>query len=157
NALTLQTFVTVPGIVLGSATAILMNQQRGAGRDSLTAHTFRAGLALCAVVYLPLAAGLWLCRDPLAGLGTTDPAIHAATARFLAVVGPTYLLFGLTLLSLTVIEQTGWGVLATVLNLVYFTSIALGGGLAARSAHDSSVLYATVAILNVLGVLAVGS
>jgi hypothetical protein len=62
-----------------------------------------------------------------------------------------------TLLSLTVIEQTGWGVLATALNLVYFTGITVVGGLTARGTHHSTALYDTVAVLNVIGVLAVGS
>ncbi|MEV8639257.1 MATE family efflux transporter [Streptosporangium sp. NPDC051023] len=148
NALTLQTFITAPGVVLGSATAILMNQQRGAGRESESGRTFQAGLKICAVVYIPLAAAAWLGRDWLGWLSTTDPAIHAETARFLAIVGPTYVILGLTLLALTAIEQIGMGVLATVLNLVYFIGITAIGGWAARAGNSSLGLYWTVAAFN---------
>lgn len=153
NALTLQTFVTVPGVVLGSATAIMMNRQRGAGRESELGNTFLSGLRICAMVYLPLVAAMWLGRDWLAALSTTDPGIQAETARFLAIVGPTYVFLGLSLVTLTAIEQTGMGVLATALNLIYFTTITALGGWLARSEHSSTGLYWTVAVLNSIALL----
>ncbi|GAA0936971.1 MATE family efflux transporter [Nonomuraea longicatena] len=149
NALTLQTFVTVPGVVLGSATAIIMNRQRGAGREGELGDVFTAGIKVCAGAYLPLAAAMWLARDWLAGLSTTDPGIRAETAEFLAVVAPTYAMLGLSLLTLTAIEQIGMGPLATVLNLVYFAGTTAVGGWAARAFDDSLGLYWTVAAFNV--------
>ncbi|MFF5204964.1 MATE family efflux transporter [Streptosporangium sp. NPDC000396] len=153
NALSLQTFVTVPGIVLGSATAIVMNQQRGAGREGEMGRTFLSGLRICAVVYVPMAAAMWLGRDWLAWLSTTDPGIHDETARFLAVVAPTYAILGISLLTLTAIEQTGLGLLATVLNLVYFSGTTAIGGWAARAWNDSLALYWTIAVFNLIALL----
>lgn len=154
-AITVQSLMYMPGIVLGSAMAIVMNRQRGADRRSPVAPIFRVGLRVTIVVYAVLAVAGWLCRDLIGHLTSSDPQVAAQTAHFLGVVGPTYFVMGLVLASLTAIEQIGGGFVAVGLNVVYVCTIVIVGGMIARSVHNADGLYYTMMGTNLAGVLAV--
>ncbi|SCE12855.1 MATE family efflux transporter [Streptomyces sp. DvalAA-19] len=155
NAATLQTLLIIPGLVLGSATAIVLNSHRGAGRSGLLSPTLHAGLRITAGAYAVLAAVSYAGRDLLAGVMSGDAQIAAETARYLQTVGLSYLLMGLVLAALTVLEQVGGGPAALAMNAVYFVgAVAVGGWLAAASGPDA--LYRTIAAFNGLGAVAVG-
>lgn len=151
----LQVLVIMPGIVLGSATAIVMNEQRGAGRRALFAGTLKGGLQIALALYAVVALAAWLGRDALAHLITGSPEIAAETSSYLTVVGPTYLFMGLVLTSLTLLEQIGGGPLALALNAGYFVGIVVVGGWFARSLGESGGLYHTIAAFNLGGLVAV--
>ncbi|WP_051950874.1 MATE family efflux transporter [Actinacidiphila yeochonensis] len=154
-AYTMQTMVIVPGIAIGSATAITVNHYRGQGREDRAEPVVRAGLGLAAVVYVVLAAGCWLGRDSLAGLVTGDPAVAHQAERYLGLVAPTYLVMGVVLAALTALEQIGGGPLAATLNVVYFAGTCAVGAVWARQAGQIVDLYRTVAVANILGVAVV--
>ncbi|MBT3073212.1 MULTISPECIES: MATE family efflux transporter [Streptomyces] len=155
NAATLQTLLIIPGLVLGSATAIVLNSHRGAGRSGLLSPTLHAGLRITAGAYAVLAAVSYAGRGLLAGVMSGDAQIAAETARYLQTVGLSYLLMGLVLAALTVLEQVGGGPAALAMNAVYFVgAVAVGGWLAAASGPDA--LYRTIAAFNGLGAVAVG-
>ncbi|MFL3870823.1 MATE family efflux transporter [Streptomyces griseobrunneus] len=155
GAATLQTLLIIPGLVLGSATAIVLNSHRGAGRSGLLSPTLHAGLRITAGAYAVLAVVSYAGRDLLAGVLSGDPQIAAETARYLQTVGLSYLLMGLVLAALTVLEQVGGGPAALAMNAVYFVgAVAVGGRLAADGGPDA--LYRTIAVFNGLGAVAVG-
>ncbi|MEH1166484.1 MATE family efflux transporter [Micromonospora sp. CPCC 205539] len=156
-AITLQSVLVVPAVALGSGVAILMNQHLGAGQPQRLRALLRAGLELGAGGYALTALVCWSARDPLALVLTGDPAVAHETSRYLAVVSPTYALFGLVLLALTVLEQIGHGPLALVLNVVYFAGVVAVGGWLARRGSSPSALYDAVAVANLGGVTVVAT
>jgi Na+-driven multidrug efflux pump len=156
-AITVQGLVYMPGLVLGSATAIVMNHRLGASRQAQLGVVLRAGLEAAAVVYLVFAVALWFGRDPLAHLLSASPPVAAQTAHFLGIVGLTYIVMGPVLTVLTAIEQVGGGFLATGLNGAYVLGVVVIGGILARRGHDPGALYVTMAVTNLAGLTAVAS
>ncbi|MBW6436430.1 MATE family efflux transporter [Actinoplanes hulinensis] len=151
----LQNLLIVPASALGSATAIVFNQLRGAGRAGDGPAVLGAGLRLTAVVYACFAIPIWLGREPLARLLAGDPAVASETGRFLTIVGLTYLGLGLTVMTLLLLEQVGGGLVALLLNLPYFGGMVVLGGLLARTQDDPAGLYWTIALLNIGGMIVV--
>lgn len=154
-AYTLQTMIIVPGMAIGSATAIVANQCRGRGEYARVSDVVRAGLAITGAVYAALAATCWLAREPLAHAVAQEPAAAAEAAGFLALLAPTYLVLGVVLASLSVLEQTGAGALALVLNVAYFAAICVVGGFLARATGEATPLYQTMAAVNLTGAVVV--
>ncbi len=151
----LQNLLIVPASALGSATAIVLNQLRGAGRNADGPAVLRAGLRLTATVYAVLAAAIWLLREPLSGLLAGDPSVASETRTFLAIVGLTYFCLGLNVMTLLLVEQIGGGLIALLLNVPYFGGMVVLGSYLARSQDDPSALYWTIAVLNVCGMVVV--
>jgi Na+-driven multidrug efflux pump len=94
---------------------------------------------------------LWVARVPVAHLATAAPPIAEQTQRYLTIVGPTLALLGPALAAVVILQQTGAGRLALVLNLPYYATMALLGGALARHTHRPDALYATIAALNLIG------
>ncbi|WP_330240991.1 MATE family efflux transporter [Streptomyces sp. NBC_00525] len=154
-AVTLQGVVIQPALALGTATAILMNQRRGAGRTERLHRILRSGLELTALAYLPLALAVWALAGPVAALATGDETAAREAAHYLRVVGPSYLMMGVTLAAFTVLEQIGRGRTALLLNAGFFTVLAVSGLYAARHFDTPSGLYWVVSAGNVGGAAAV--
>ncbi|WP_051415590.1 MATE family efflux transporter [Nocardiopsis sp. CNT312] len=150
-AYTLQTMIIVPGMAIGSATAIVVNQCRGREEFDRLRKVVHAGLAITGVLYALIALVCWSGRDWIALAIAQDPGTASEAASFLAVVAPTYLFLGVVLASLSVLEQTGAGALAVILNATYFGLICVIGGYLARGAGDVMPLYQTMAFFNLLG------
>ncbi|WP_304452944.1 MATE family efflux transporter [Nocardiopsis sp. YSL2] len=150
-AYTLQTMIIVPGMAIGSATAIVVNQCRGREEFDRLRKVAQAGLAITGVLYALIAAVCWSGREWIALAIARDPGAASEAAAFLALVAPTYLFLGVVLASLSVLEQTGAGGLAVILNATYFGLICVIGGYLARGAGDVTPLYQTMAAFNLLG------
>ncbi|SDH16478.1 Na+-driven multidrug efflux pump [Sinosporangium album] len=151
-AVNLQGLVFLPGTVLGTAIAIILNQERGAGQYGRLSRTLRSGLELTVATYLVLALGIWLAADPLAAALTGNPEIASVTSRYMETVGLTYAIQGPVLAALTLLEQIGRGKYALVLNTVYFGVIVLVGMLAVHLTSSAASLYYSIAVCNFLGV-----
>ncbi len=149
----LGSLVLVPASAIASATAITMNQLKGAGLTRHSPQVLRSALALSALVYAPVGLVLWLAREPIAALVAGNPAAATQTRVFLGIVGLSYACMGLTVMSLILIEQIGGGLVAVLLNIPYFGSMLIGGGIIARSVDRPQGLYATMAVLNLCGAL----
>lgn len=150
-AYTVQTVMIVPAIALGSATAIVMNQLRGRGWDGALPSVFRSGVEISLVLYVGVAVAAWLGRGALAAAVTRSPAIAEQVQRYLGIVLPSLALMGLVLVSITVLEQLGAGLVSVLLNIAYFGSILVIGGLLARHHLDPTRLYWTIAVTNLIG------
>ncbi|WP_344477618.1 MATE family efflux transporter [Nonomuraea monospora] len=151
-ASTLQNIVLLPGMVLGTATAITINQQRGAGEWPRIRESMRGGIEVTVVTYVAIAALVWALHDPLARLMGGDAGVVAATGAYLGAVALTYVVQGPVLASLTVMEETGGGFLAIVLNAVYFGLIVAVGAVVASAVGSADGFYAAVAYCNLIGV-----
>jgi Na+-driven multidrug efflux pump len=151
-ASTLQNVVLLPGTVLGTATAITINQQRGAGEWRRIRESMRGGVELTVVTYAVVAVLVWSVHDLLARLIGGDAGVAAATGSYLGAVALTYAIQGPVLASLTVMEETGGGFRAIVLNTIYFGVIVAVSAAAAHAAGSADGFYAAVAYCNLIGV-----
>ncbi|MFC5831475.1 MATE family efflux transporter [Nonomuraea insulae] len=151
-ASTLQNIVLLPGMVLGTATAITINQQRGAGEWRRIRESMRGGIEVTVVTYVVIAALVWSLHDPLARLIGGDAGVAAAAGSYLGAVALTYAVQGPVLASLTVMEETGGGFRAIVLNAIYFGLIVAVSAVAAHAVGGADGFYAAVAYCNLIGV-----
>ncbi|PDP86501.1 hypothetical protein CQJ94_16760 [Glycomyces fuscus] len=150
-AYTLQTMIIVPGMAIGSATAIVVNQCRGREEFDRIRKVVHAGLAIAGVLYALIAVVFWAGREWIALAIAREPGAASEAAEFLGLVAPTYLILGVVLAALSVLEQTGSGLLAVVLNATYFALICVIGGYLARSFGEVTPLYQTMALINLFG------
>ncbi|GAA3440129.1 MATE family efflux transporter [Kutzneria kofuensis] len=148
----LQVLLLMPGIVLGSATAIVLNQQRGAGRLAWLPNTLRTGMELTFGVYVLIGVLVWALAGPLGSLMTSSAPVAGQTALYLGTIGLTYVLQGPVLTSLNVMEQLGAGLLAVSLNLFYYAVIVVASVLVVAASHDPMAFYRTVALANLAGI-----
>jgi len=148
----LQDLALLPGMMLGTATAIVVNQQRGAGDFGRVRASLRGGLGLSVAVYAVVSVLIWTMAWPLAELLTSDAGIAGEAAGYLGVVGLTFVVQGPVLAVLTVMEHTGSGFVAVGLNAIYFALIVVVAVLAAGSLDGSAGLYLVIAGCNLIGV-----
>ncbi|MCX4832013.1 MATE family efflux transporter [Streptomyces sp. NBC_01016] len=151
-ASTVQNVVLLPGIVLGTATAITINQQRGSGDWQRMRASMRGGIEVTVMVYVAIALLVWSVHDPLARLIGGDAGVAAAAGSYLGAVALTYAVQGPVLTSLTVMEETGGGFRAIVLNTIYFGLIVAVSSAAAHATGSADGFYAAVAYCNLIGV-----
>ena len=151
-ASTLQNVVLLPGTVLGTATAITINQQRGTGDWRRIRASMRGGIEVTTVTYVVIALLVWSVHDPLARLIGGDAGVAAAAGSYLGAVALTYAIQGPVLTSLTVMEETGGGFRAIVLNVIYFGLIVAVSAAAAHAVGSVDGFYAAVAYCNLIGV-----
>ncbi|MEU6477897.1 MATE family efflux transporter [Streptomyces sp. NPDC047017] len=154
TASSVQSLIIMPALVLGSATAIVINQQRGAGAYGSVAPTYRSGILLAFAVFAVIALVTFLGRDPIARMMTGDDDAAAAAARYLGIVSLTYVVEGPVLVALTLLEHVGGGGRAVVLNIVYFGGNVVAGRWAVAAADSPDGLYWTVAVSNLVSAVA---
>lgn len=152
-ALAAQNLIFLPAFMLGTATAIVLNQQRGAGELRLVRRTLRSGLEMAAAVYLVIAVAVRLLGGVYAHLMSSDPAVAHQTASYLTIVGLTYVVQGPVLTSLTVMEHTEGGVLAIILNIIYFALVVVATHVVTANDYTVTAFYWTVALCNPIGVV----
>ena len=88
----------------------------------------------------------------MARLISGDAGVAAAAGSYLGAVALTFAVQGPVLTSLTVMEETGGGFRAIVLNVIYFGLIVAVSSAAARAAGSAEGFYAAVAWCNLIGV-----
>jgi Na+-driven multidrug efflux pump len=156
-ASTIQNVVIMPGIVVGSASAIVMNQRRGAGDPRRLSPVLGTALRVTLVVYAVITPALWLLRGWIGNLATSSPRIAGETAHYFAIVGPSYLVLGLVLTALMALEQIGGGLIAVTATSVYVVGSVAVGAIAGHGAHGPTPLYAAMSGMNAAGLLAVAA
>ncbi|WP_165978121.1 MATE family efflux transporter [Actinomadura darangshiensis] len=152
---TIQNLVLMPGFVIGSASAILMNQQRGVGGRRRLTSVLASGLQVTLIVYCVLVPVLWLLRDSIGHLATGNPRIVEEIGGYFAIVGPSYLTLGLVYTSVMALQQTGGGVVALSGNAIYVLGTVGIGALAVHGAASPTPLYVTMSAMNVCGLVVV--
>ncbi|OLB77592.1 MAG: hypothetical protein AUI14_15630 [Actinobacteria bacterium 13_2_20CM_2_71_6] len=150
-AATLQVLLIMPGIVLGSAIAIVLNQQRGAGKAEWMPAGLSTGMRIGFGLYAVLGVLVWLFRGPIGDLMSGDPRVAAVTTAYLSAVGLSYFIQGPVLTALTSMEQLGAGALALALNIVYFAAIVIVGRLVVDS-YGAVGVFRSIALINIAGI-----
>ncbi|MFE7524843.1 MATE family efflux transporter [Kitasatospora sp. NPDC057542] len=153
TASSVQSLVIMPGLVLGSAAAIVLNQQRGAGTYTSLGPTYAGAVRIAFGVYAVIALVAWAGRDLIAQVMTDDPVVAEQAARYLAIVALTYVLQGPVLMALTLMEHVGGGQRALLLNIGYFGVNIIAGYWASRAFDSPDGLYWAVAASNLQGVV----
>lgn len=143
---TVQMFLVVPAIAIGSAVAITVALHGEAAR----ANAFRLLLRLAVPAYAGIGVGVFLLRGPLVDLLTTDPAVREVAVGYLGVIGPSLAALGITLTLLTYLEQAGRAVAALVLNVTFFAAVLALGAALPDPLHARS-LVVLLALANVAG------
>ncbi|MFI9812633.1 MATE family efflux transporter [Saccharothrix variisporea] len=143
---TVQLFLIVPAIAIGSAVAITVTLHGGAAR----ANAFRMVLRLALPTYAGIAGAVYLCREPLVDLLTADAAVREVAVDYLGFVGPSLWALGVTLALLTYLEQAGRAVAALVLNVTFFAAV-LAVGAALPDPLPAHSLVVLLALANVVG------
>lgn len=157
TASTVQNVLIMPGIVLGSAAAIVMNQRRGAAGGPPLAPVLATALRVSLAVYAVLTPLLWLLRGPLGHMATDNGRIAAETARYFEIVGPSYLVLGLVLTSLMALEQIGGGLIAVAATSVYVVGSVAAAGVAGHGASGPTPVYAAMSAVNATGLVAIAA
>lgn len=143
---TVQLFLIVPAIAIGSAVAITVTLHGEAARP----NAFRMVLRLTVPTYAVIAGAVVLCREPLVGLLTPDGAVRAVAVDYLGWIGPSLAALGVTLALLTYLEQAGRAVAALVLNVTFFAAVLAVGAALPDPLHAHS-LVVLLALANVVG------
>ncbi|TDV54815.1 MATE family efflux transporter [Actinophytocola oryzae] len=142
-AYTVQTFVIVPAVGFGSATAVLMNQRLAAGQEAMT--VLRRGTLVVAGCYACVTLAVVGFGRPLMGLLSPNRDIVEHATRFITVVGPTFGATALMIALVTVLEQIGHGPAAVALNVSYF-AVMIAVGEWVVTGTDVHPLYVTMAV-----------
>jgi Na+-driven multidrug efflux pump len=146
-----QVVLIVPAVGLGTAVAVLVNQNGGGTAMATVAR----GAVLAAVAYTSMGVLVWIAASPIAQIASSDPRVRAVAGTYLHVVGPTLACVGIMLAGLTVLEQTGSAFLALSFNVGYFgLSIGIGAVLAHHAGRYQPFID-TLAVANVLALIAV--
>lgn len=154
TATTIQNLIIMPAMVLGSAGAILMNQRLGADARGQLTPILVGALQIAAAVYAVTVPALWLLRDVIGHLTAESDAVAGQTAHYLAIVGPSFLIFGLVLAALMALEQTG-GALVALGGAMFYVVGSVGiGALASSGADGPTPLYLTISGMNASGLVA---
>ncbi|MEC3976897.1 MATE family efflux transporter [Amycolatopsis sp. H20-H5] len=152
SATSIQFLILMPGVLLGSATAIVLNMQRGAGVTDGLRKVLRVGIELTVIAYLVIAVAVWAGNHLLGDIMSSSAAISSETAVYLGIVAFTFVIQGPVLTSLMVMEQTGAGPLAALLNFIYYAAVVLTSALVAGSVHNAEGVYKTIAYCNLAGI-----
>ncbi|GAA1610786.1 MATE family efflux transporter [Actinoplanes couchii] len=117
------TFFMVVALAVGSGSAVAANLRPGAVRRPIEAAGLSAAVRIALPAYALIGVLIFVTREPLSRLFTTDPEVARVTAEYLMWIGPTFVVFGGTLAVLSYLEQIGHARTALLLNSVYFAAL----------------------------------
>jgi len=152
SATSFQFLILMPGVLLGSATAIVLNHQRGAGLNHAFTKTLNIGLEVTVIAYVIIASLVFVGAEGFGMVLSPSPNIAGEAGSYLAIVAFSFLIQGPVLTSLMVMEQTGAGPLAALLNFLYYLTVVIVSAVAANIADDASAVYKTIAFTNLGGI-----
>jgi len=147
---TIQTFLIVPAIAIGSAAAIASTLYGDANRRRSRTGALRTVVSLALPAYLLISTAVVLLRAPLVEALTRSAEVGSVAVDYLGTVGPSLALLGVTLAVLTFLEQTGNASGAFVLNATFFAAVLAMGAALATPLHPHS-LTLLIAFANVVG------
>lgn len=123
----IQTMAILPGIVIGSAIGIIINQNMAEKKGERAYEGFKKGMQHSYAAYALIAAGVWLFKEPIVTFLIAEEAARQEAVQYLSIVAPSYILMGPLMTALLTMEQTGQGYRALLLNAVYFILIVAAG------------------------------
>lgn len=149
----IQTFAIIPAIAIGSALGIIINNHIGAGEvhHPRVYEVMKKGTLFTFIFYIMMSVLIFIFKGNIVRLMLIEDAAIQQAVLFLKIVAPTYLFFGVVLMTLTALEQMNKGYLALILNVIYFAAIiGIGWYLTVRYAQVEC-LYWTISMMNIVG------
>lgn len=155
----IQTFSIVPSIAIGTALGIIMNHNIGAGNQYYPRvyNTYKTGSIFTILFYLVISTMLFLFREEIVSLMIKNEASINEATLYLFIVTPSYVFMGLSLMTITTLEQINKGVIAVLFNILYFVMIIGVGWFLTTYFGESNYLYWTMSLTNGLGMIFVVS
>ncbi|MEV6104995.1 MATE family efflux transporter [Streptomyces sp. NPDC051940] len=150
GAQAIQVLSMAPGIALGSAVAINMNQSLGAGEPQLLRPFVRVGVRYILTVNAVTAVAVFALAGPLGSLMSDDAGTSSYATDYLTIVGPSWLAFGVINMITMTLQQVRSGHITIATDLTYLAAVNVGGGLIARAMDEPKAYFAALAIGNVV-------
>ncbi|MEC5425426.1 MATE family efflux transporter [Virgibacillus sp. C22-A2] len=151
----IQTFSLVPSIAIGTALGIIMNHNIGAGKQYYPRvyNTFKTGSIYTFLFYLVISTILVFFREEIVSLMIKNESSIREAVLYLFIVAPSHLFMGLSLMTITILEQINKGVIAVLFNALYFITIIGVGWFLTLHYGESNYLYWTMTLTNGLGII----
>ncbi|QKS69862.1 hypothetical protein FLK61_24045 [Paenalkalicoccus suaedae] len=152
-AYSIQTFVIIPAIAIGSSLGIIMNSNIGAGIAyySRVLDAYKVAVLFTMAVYAVIGVSLLFSYEAVVGVMLEDTVSIGFASDFIRILAPSYFIMGLVLMALTTLEQINKGVIALVLNAAYFAVIAAVGWYLTQQFNDLTYFYWTFFTVNMFG------
>ncbi|MDX1900943.1 MAG: MATE family efflux transporter [Gammaproteobacteria bacterium] len=145
----LQMLVYQPALALGIATAILV--QRHVSNDLLQSawHIIKTGIQLSSLIYFFIGMILFLFRHPIALSLTTDLSVQHVVQECLSYTAIGWCVSGPVVTWLTLLEQTGYAILATCFQAFYFISLQYATKLFVVPTQNTLLFYRLLLISSI--------
>ena len=148
----IQTFLIIPAIAIGSAIGLIVNNIIGAKENyARIPLVLRRGVYLTLIFYAVFTTIIFISKNHIANLMSIDKVVADHAIVFLTIIIPSISFFGVVLMTITLLEQLNKGMLALILNVLYFLVIIIVGQYLTEFYGEVSYLYWTMSIMNVLG------
>ncbi|RSL29920.1 hypothetical protein D7Z54_28705 [Salibacterium salarium] len=156
-AYTIQTFVIVPAIAIGSSLGIIMNSNIGGGIKyfSRVFNSYKTGVKFTISFYFTLTISIYIFQQSIVETMLENQTSINYASDFITIVAPSYLLMGVVLMTITTLEQINKGVTALILNAVYFAVITSMGWYLTRLFNDLTYFYWTFFTVSLFGIFCV--
>lgn len=152
-----QTFAIIPAIAIGSALGIIINNNIGAGKLYYPRiyQIMKKGILLTLIFYIIMSGLIFIFKMNIAQIMLIDDATIKQAVLFLKIVAPSYIFFGVVLMTITTLEQINKGYLALTLNSLYFIAIIIIGWYLTIKYTRVDYLYWTISIMNIIGFMSI--
>ncbi|NNM59325.1 MAG: MATE family efflux transporter [Legionellales bacterium] len=146
----IQSVAIIPAIAMGTAMAVLYSRCLYSKNYQTAEQILLVGFAGCILIYMVISVFLYINKISIIHFITSDQSVVLPAATYLCYLSLTYIAMGPFLAYLTMLEQTGSGKKALMINSVYFIlSMVLGISLTAYF-NNYKYLYLSIAIINVM-------
>ncbi len=103
----LDSFASMPAMNLSQALSTFTGQNMGAGKTERVKRGHLSALAVGSAISIAVGAAVFIFGKPLMGMFTRDAEVMAIGARYLTIVGATYLLFSTMFINNGVMRGAG--------------------------------------------------
>jgi Na+-driven multidrug efflux pump len=145
-----QSFIFFPGIALGTAIAILVNQHHAQNEKILADNTLKSGALLSIAVYLLIALLCFVFKKNIMLFFTRDMQIVTAGVEYFSYCALTYFALGPIIIYGVAMEQIGYGLRSFFVNAIYFISFTLIGSFFAHYFNNYHYFYLSIAVDNLM-------
>jgi Na+-driven multidrug efflux pump len=140
----------VASLAIGSGVAVAANLRGGDDRRTVDQAGLTTAVRMALPAYAVIGGLIYLLRDPLAALLTSDKAVAAVAATYFMWIGPSFTVQGGTLALLAYLEQIGRASTALILNTIYF-GVMLAVAFALPQPVTTTDLIRVIAVSNLVG------
>ncbi len=146
----LQMLLVLPAIGIGTALAILVNNQITSDKLDTRFSIILVGMGISIILYGLLSELIYSYRNQIIGLFVSAKTIQQAAIYYYQQVAYSYVISGPMLTLLTMLEQIGYGLQVMLFNFCYFAGIGLAGYFLLQKHDDYTYFYKIISCVNCL-------